>query len=209
MKKTRALSSIMNKEIYPKSKRSTRVCTRFGFEASSCKRSQLKIQQMAFMLMAITLFFALVGLFVLAFKSSGIKKEAMILEEENAIGLAEKLSNSPEFSCGNSFGTSRINCIDEDKLMALKENINNFEELWGIGITNIKIIKIYPEEETKECNIENYPNCNKIVLKESSEGFSASSIISLCRKEAFEGESYDKCDIARLLINYKDWRENE
>ena len=60
----------------------------------------------------------------------------------------------------------------------------------------------------KECNAGNYPNCNKIVLKEGSEGFSASSIVNLCRKDSFEGESYDRCEIARLLINYKDWREN-
>ncbi len=172
------------------------------------KRSQLKIQQMVFMLMAITLFFVLVGLFLFAFKFAGVKEEAMILEEENAIGFAEKLANSPEFSCGNSFGTSKINCIDEDKAMAIKKNIDRFEDLWGVGITNIKIIKIYPEEDINECTSKNYPDCNKIVLKESTEGFSASSIISLCRKEIFEGESYDKCEIARILVNYKDWREN-
>lgn len=171
-------------------------------------RGQLKIQQMAFMLMAIVLFFALVGLFVFTFKYSGIKKEAMILEEENAVLLVDKLANSPEFSCGNTFGTAKINCIDEDKVMALKENMDRIQELWGSGITNIKIIRIYPEEESKKCDSENYPNCNKIILKEGAEGFSASNIVSLCRKESFEGESYDKCEIARLLINYKDWREN-
>ncbi len=171
-------------------------------------RAQLKIQQMAFMLMAITLFFVLVGLFVFAFKSAGTKEEAMLLEEENAMGYAEKLANSPEFSCGNSFGTGKMNCIDADKVMALRKNIGEFEELWGTGITNIKIIKIYPKEDAKECNEGNYPNCNEIILKESTEGFSTSNIVSLCRKESFEGEVYDKCEIARLLINYKDWREN-
>src|SRR3989344_7381055 len=114
-------------------------------------RAQLKIQQMAFMLMAITLFFVLVGLFVFAFRFAGIKKDAMLLEEENAMLLAEKIANSPEFSCGNSFGTGKISCVDADKVMMIKKNILKFEDLWGKGITNIRIIKVYPIYDSKEC----------------------------------------------------------
>lgn len=169
----------------------------------------MKIQQMAFMLMAIVLFFVLVGLFFFMFKYSGIKEDATIIEEENAALLASKIANSPEFSCGDAFGTTKVNCVDGDKLIALKKNIAKIRNLWGVGITGITIIKIYPEEKNEECNLGNYPNCNRISLGEGSEGFSASNIVSLCRKEFFDGESYDKCEIARILIKYKDWRENE
>jgi len=169
-------------------------------------KGQLKIQQMAFMLIAITLFFVLVGLFLLSFKLSSIRTQATLLEEESARGYANKLANSPEFSCGDSFGTAEVNCIDADKLMTLKANIDDFEELWGKGITNIKVIRVYPKQESGECE-GNLNDCNIITLKESSEGFGASSIVSLCRKEVLEGKSYDKCEVARLIVNYEDWRE--
>src|SRR4030042_5145835 len=82
------------------------------------KKGQMKIQQMAFMLMAITLFFVLVGIFVLVIRFSGLKDTAKQLEEENAMLLVSKLANSPEFSCENAFG-ALSNCIDADKIMAL------------------------------------------------------------------------------------------
>ena len=172
------------------------------------KKAQLKIQQMAFMLIAIVLFFVLVGLFLLSFRLSSIRTEATLLEEENAMGYANKIANSPEFSCGDSFGTGKINCIDADKLMALKKNIKEFESLWGRGITNIKVIRLYPEQESGECE-RNLDNCNIITLREGSGGFGASSIVSLCKKESLEGETYDKCEVARIIISYKDWREDE
>ena len=84
------------------------------------RKAQLKIQQMAFMLIAVTLFFVLVGIFVLAFRLSNLQESAELLEEKNAMLLVTKLANSPEFSCGDAFGTSRTNCVDSDKVMALK-----------------------------------------------------------------------------------------
>ena len=44
------------------------------------KQGQLKIQQMVFMLLAATLFFALVGMLVLNLKFSGLKETATELE---------------------------------------------------------------------------------------------------------------------------------
>ena len=49
------------------------------------KRAQMKIQQTAFMLLAVTLFFVLVGILILSFKFSGIKQSATELEEKSAI----------------------------------------------------------------------------------------------------------------------------
>src|SRR3989339_757807 len=66
-------------------------------------RGQLKIQQMAFMLIAVTLFFALVGLFLIVFVFSGLKGSATALQEKNALLLVTKLANSPEFSCEDVF----------------------------------------------------------------------------------------------------------
>ena len=91
-------------------------------------KAQLKIQQMAFMLIAFTLFFALVGMFFLTIQFQKIKESAGILEETNALLLVTKLANSPEFSCGKSFGTGKVNCVDSDKVMALRNNAQKYKD---------------------------------------------------------------------------------
>lgn len=167
------------------------------------KKAQIKVQQMAFMLLAITLFFVLVGLFAMVFGFSGLKKSATELEEKNALLLVTKLSNSPEFACGNSFGTGNLNCVDEDKLMSLMKNIEKYENFWGKGVSNIEVRIIYPETEEKLCNLGNYPNCNVIrVISGKVSGYSAENFVSLCRKESLEGETYNKCELAKLMVSY-------
>ncbi len=167
-------------------------------------RGQLKIQQMAFMLMAVTLFFVLVGMAVLILKFSGLKETATALEERNSMLLVTKLANSPEFSCGEAFGSHRINCIDADKIMMLKENIIKYLNFWGVS--NIEIRKIYPTIDIeKTCEYENYPDCNIIqIISGDVIGYDFSNFVSLCRKESFEGETYDKCELAKILVSYEE-----
>ena len=165
-------------------------------------KAQVKIQQMAFVLMAITLFFIIVGLFVLVFKISGIKESATEICKENAIKLIEKLANSPEFSCGQSFGTDKVNCVDFDKVMALKQQSQNYEGFWGVS--NIEIRKIYPENNKGICDLNNYPNCNIIQLKSGEiKGTYFSTFVSLCRKEKLGNSYYNKCEIAKLMVSYE------
>jgi len=187
----------------------------------NCK-GQMKIQQTSFMLVAITVFFVLVGLFVLIFRYSGIKDSASLLEEDNARLLVTKLANSPEFSCGNAFGTAKVDCIDADKVMALKRNSGIYEGFWGVS--NIEIRRIYPKsEENIECTLDNYPDCNIITIKEGElTGYTVSNFVALCRKEynaeeevevscsscypattSYPEIKYDKCEIAKLIISYE------
>jgi hypothetical protein len=167
-------------------------------------KGQLKIQQMAFVLIAVTLFFAIVGLFVLTFSFSGLRESAAILEEENAIALVTRLANSPEFSCEEVFDDTNFNCIDADKVMALKENVELYSKFWGVK--GIEIRKIYPELAAGEieCKRENYPDCNVIDLIPTSKGIGVSSFVSLCRKDFDEETSRfrDKCEIAKIIVTY-------
>ena len=188
------------------------------------KKGQLKIQEMSFMLLAVMLFFILVGLFLLSISFSGIKESATELCEENALLLASKIANSPEFSCGESFGTTKTNCIDADKVIALIENSDEYKNFWGVS--NIEIRKIYPEFSTEVlCKRENYPNCNvmRIFPEEEIEGVYVSNYALLCRKEYFKGlvgggcdseeiETveeiiYDECELAKIMINYEYGKE--
>ena len=164
------------------------------------RRAQLKIQQMAFMLMAITLFFALVGMFVLKIQFSELQTSAAVLEEKNALLLVTKLANSPEFSCGSAFGNARTNCIDADKVMVLKEKILRYEDFWDVE--NIEIRRLYPSPIEIECTIENYPDCNIIKVREGNITTEHSNFVSLCRKSNFEGGSENKCELAKLMVSY-------
>jgi len=166
-------------------------------------KGQMKIQQMAFMLVAVILFFALAGMFVFSFKFANLKEMATELESKNAMLLATKIANSPEFACGDSFGTRKVNCVDGDKVMMLKEGIEKYEGFWSVE--NIEVRKIYPAGSNIECNLGNYPNCDyiRVYAKEVS-GYSHSNFVTLCRKEVFEGETYDKCDLARILVSYEE-----
>ncbi|MEK6817226.1 MAG: hypothetical protein AABX80_00330, partial [Nanoarchaeota archaeon] len=166
------------------------------------KSGQMKIQQMAFMLIAVMVFFALVGLLVVTIGFSGLKEKATALQEKNAMLLASKLANSPEFSCGQT-----ENCIDLDKVFVLKNNINKYKtgnkNFWGVS--GIEIIKIYPKDSKLiECDSGNYPNCSKITII-SGQGIAPENFVSLCRKE-FDSETnivYDKCELGKILVRYE------
>lgn len=155
---------------------------------------------MAFMLIAITLFFALVGMFFLTIQFSKIKNTAGILEEKNALLLVTKLANSPEFLCGESFGTGKINCVDSDKVMALRNSAEKYKDFWGVN--NIEIRKIYPSYGGKECNAGSYPNCDIIKIDKGIITSEYSNFVSLCRKESSEDKGFDKCEIAKLIVSY-------
>ena len=168
------------------------------------RKAQMKIQQMAFMLIAIMIFFALVGLLVVTIGFSGLKEKATALQEKNAMLLASKIANSPEFSCSQN-----ENCIDLDKIIVLKDNINKYKtgnrNFWGVS--GIEIIKIYPkglQEKEIECISSNYPNCNKITII-PGQGIAPENFVSLCRKE-FDSETnlvYDKCELGKILVRYE------
>ena len=166
-------------------------------------KAQMKIQQMAFMLMAVTLFFVLVGMFVLVIFVSQIQESAETLDERNALLLVTRLANSPEFSCGESFGTGNLNCVDGDKMIVLKDRGSNYDDFWGVE--NIQVRKIYPSlAQDVECNSGNYPECNIIKIREGQISSEFSNFVSLCRKENVNGEAVDKCEIALLMVSYQE-----
>lgn len=155
------------------------------------------------MLLAVTMFFALVGLFLLVIGFSGVKESAIELQEKNALMLVTKLANSPEFSCGKAFGSNKINCVDADKVMMLKENSEKYKDFWGA--TNIEIRRIYPKSAGEVlCSLGNYPDCNIMrVYSKEIEGADVSNFVVLCRKESSEGQPYDKCELAKMSVSYE------
>lgn len=166
-------------------------------------RGQMKIQQMMFMLLAVTFLFILVGMFFLAIRLSTLKQTATNLEEENAKLLVAKLANSPEFSCGEAFD-AQSGCIDFDKIMVLKE-MNEYSNFWGVA--EIEIRKIFPSGDTS-CTFENYPDCEivKVLDRNVNALPPSTNFVSLCRKEVGERIIYDKCELALLMVSSEDKR---
>ncbi len=166
----------------------------------------MKIQQMTFMLVAVTLLFILVGVFFLSIRLYNLKKTATNLEEQSAMFLVSKLANSPEFSCGNAFGGSRTSCVDFDKLISLKYRVDEDSELWGVA--KIELRKVYPSDGNVVCTESNYPDCNvlNILDKDVSTSPASSNFVSLCRKETNGNIIYDKCELAILMVSSEEKR---
>jgi hypothetical protein len=170
-------------------------------------KGQMKIKQMAFMLLAVTLFFILAGMFFLMIQLSNIKGSATEQESKNAELLVKRLANTPEFSCHNAFDNIGANCVDLDKFLALKLESEKYVRYWGKNIESIELRIIYPKMENEViCETANYPNCNVIRLYDSGvSGTYHATYVAACRKESEEGEIFDKCELAHLMISYSDY----
>lgn len=177
----------------------------FSQRQKKSKKAQMKIQQMIFMVLAVAFFFILAGIFALSFKMSSLKKDADLLNEKNALLLVTKIAESPEFSCGEAFGGKKVYCVDFDKALTLKKNIEKYNNFWGVSNIELRLISdtLNPISE-KECSIINYPNCTYLrIISENVTGTDYSTFVSLCRKNSYVGEVYDKCELAKFLISYK------
>ena len=68
-------------------------------------------------------------------------------------------------------------------------------------MSNIEVRKIMSSESVV-CTIGNYPNCDIIRIRGKEISAGVTNFVSLCRKESFEGEIYDKCELAKLIVSY-------
>src|SRR3989344_3960423 len=125
------------------------------------KRGQFKIQQMAFVLVALIIFFGLVALFYFTIQIEQVKKSALNMKEEEAKELVKKISASPEFAFSSN-KRECVNCIDIDKVLIIKskEEYNNF---WRLDLLEIEILS--PKKTVGECTSGSFPNCNKITIR--------------------------------------------
>lgn len=162
------------------------------------KKSQLKIQEMAFMIVAVILFFILVGLFAVSILYKNLSESATQINEEKTLSAIQYLAGSAEFSCTGS----RANCIDEDKLLVML-NRKAYTDFWSFS--SLKVIKQSgfdkSEASMKKCNIQNYPDCDLFVVVDNKvkNERTTSSFVALCRAGYENNYNYDKCEIAKLV----------
>ncbi len=164
----------------------------------SGRRAQFKIQQMAFVLVAIMIFFAIAALFYFSIRVGSLRESAESLAEQEAKELVRKLSETPEFSFSGC-----ANCIDLDKILMLKDR-RSYEKFWELEFLMVE--KVYPSSDASnnpggECTRANYPNCKTITLTESENfGAPSSAFVSLCYWKAEKG-GYVKCELGRIYAS--------
>ena len=155
--------------------------------------AQFQIQQMAFMIVAVVIFFVLIGLFFLTYQSQGLKESHAQLEKDKAISSLSVIANLPEISCGDL-------CLDIDKIEVLsKEDYSGF---WNVG--SIKVYKIYPSfNSVVKCPA---VNCNYWEVFDGAQGNikEYSTYVSLCRKNSEEGSIYDFCEVGKIAVGVKE-----
>ena len=142
------------------------------------KKGQIKIQEMAFVLLALALLATIAFIFFMRFQSSSIAEAGESAKQQTAISLLDKIASMSELRCSEG----EI-CIDEDKAEIIKDmKLSNLFQ----GLKKVEIKRIYPEG-------------NSIVVWQSGQGNqSYSTFINLCKQEK-QGLSVEwKCGMALL-----------
>ncbi len=159
------------------------------------KRGQMQIQQMAFMILAVFLFFILVGLFFLGIQFRDIKKNVAQLQTEQAISSLKVIADMPELSYNSRESLS----LDEDKLIIMSGNLGSYySEFWPVA--SVKVYKIYPKfDEQIKCPA---LNCNYFEVYDNRQENTRtySTYVSICKKIKETGYVYDKCEVGKLVV---------
>ncbi|MEK6889332.1 MAG: hypothetical protein AABW80_04465 [Nanoarchaeota archaeon] len=167
-------------------------------------KGQIKIQEMAFVLMAIFVFFALVGLMFISYRVSNLREGSEVIKEDATKELLKNIANTPELSWA---GCS--NCIDLDKAVVLNGNGSSEEQYAGLfGLNYMKIERIYPKREDGECILGAYPRCSELTLVDTKEvkGTSSSAFVALCK---WDGElNTEVCELGRVIASGSGLNEN-
>lgn len=165
-------------------------------EKNKNKKAQMKIQETAFVLLAIVLLFSLVFMFYLRLHSSKLAKEAAELQQKQAISLLNKVAAMPELRCSESLSSdfaTEVLCIDEDKLESMTESFTeDYKNMWK-GLREAKIVEIYPASEIKK----------EFVLYKGSgkekEYRTYSTFVPLCKME-HNGVGWYRCNVGMISI---------
>ena len=102
------------------------------------KKAQIKIQEMAFVLLALVLLAGIVFIFVLRFQAGNLEKAGELAKQKEAISLLEKIAALPELNCENG-----AICIDEDKALIVSQNQDKVKNLFQ-NIKKAQVRRIWP-----------------------------------------------------------------
>jgi len=186
--------SFLEKKKFPRSRK--------NFNSLASLKGQMKIQQMAFMIVAVFFFFVLVGLFFLEIQFKDIKSGAAQLQKDQAISSLKVIADMPELN----YNSRESMMIDEDKLKIISGNFGlDYDLFWPVA--SVGVYKVYPAfNEVKKC-----PGfgCNfyEIYNNEQKNVKTYSTYVSICKKMKEYGSVYDRCEVGKLVVGVKIYEE--
>lgn len=165
--------------------------------ANFSKKAQLKIQQMAFVLVALMIFFGLVAVIYFSIWSSGIKESATQRQEEEALQIALAFTGSPEFAFTSSSDCS--SCVDLEKIVSLDKDV--YKNLWNLDYLEVQIIYPEPQSPNTICSSSNLAACGKIEIipRKSNLGSTSSVFVSLARRDPDTRDF--KYEIGKIIVS--------
>ncbi|MCX8194277.1 MAG: hypothetical protein N3G19_02875 [Candidatus Pacearchaeota archaeon] len=108
------------------------------------KKAQLKIQEMAFVLVAVIFLFGILLLFFARFQATSLQKQATELASFRTTTMLRTIASMPELTCAGE-----ANCIDFDKLIVFNNSAtirNRYSELWeSSNIVKVIVEEVYPK----------------------------------------------------------------
>ena len=161
----------------------------------SQNKGQMKIQQMAFMIVAVFFFFILVGLFFVSYHYKTLKGSYAELQGQQAVSSLQVIADMPEMNCDGR--TS--NCLDKDKLLVMSGSPERYADLWPVA--SVEVYQVYPSFNEKiRCPS---ANCNYYPVFNSSQTNikTYSTFVSICEDVS---RNYEKCEIGKLVVGVKD-----
>lgn len=165
------------------------------------KKADFKIQQMAFMIVFVFIFFILVGLFFLQVSMDKIRGSAEGQKEDQVMSALSSWSELPEFSCSDT----SVSCLDEDKLYILGSE--RFNTLYNdfLPVASINVYKVVSGNGKKELIKCPAKNCNYYEVYSSGQTGvrEYGSYVSICKKTRREGEVFSECELGRISIGIK------
>jgi hypothetical protein len=139
-------------------------------------KGQFKIQQMAFMLIAVIIFFTLVALIYFVLQLRQVKNDSNDVASAQTLALVRTIKSSPEFAWT---ADSCHACIDLDKVMGLKDQ-KVYSSFWNTPFLKIRVLD--GKTGDVECTKNTYPGCNTISLVNVSQSYrSQRAYAALCR----------------------------
>jgi len=165
------------------------------------KKAQTKIQEMAFVLVAIIIFFAIVGIFYIKIGFNSLGNDVETQRAEAAMELVRKIAATPEFALTKNGEMVCDSCIDTDKVMALK-NMTAYKGFWNMDF--FRLDYVYPVKKNIECVYGSYPDCSMITLSNSvNHENPVTAYVSLCRSEYENSVLFYKCEMGKVEISAK------
>lgn len=116
-------------------------------------KGQLKIQEMAFVIVALVVLFALIAIFFVSWRLHSVRGEVETLQEYAGGTLVRQLVNTPEL------GGSCQGCLSWDNAWVLAQRTNSLKDRWNLDYLEIQILQV-----NRTCTAQTYPSCGKMVL---------------------------------------------